>query len=174
METFDYKFCPSCKLRNRADAIVCEHCGKPFKSGSNKYPTNRDVEWATKYLKENPEGKIEKVSKEAPAEGIAIYILDQAHPIEIRLEDEFIIGRLTEETEEKVVDLTPYNAFDLGVSKQHLMIRRAGKGYNAIDLFSTNGTWVNEENLVPQRPFTLQSDSQIRLGKMRILVVFRE
>jgi pSer/pThr/pTyr-binding forkhead associated (FHA) protein len=54
------------------------------------------------------------------------------------------------------------------------MIRRAGKGYNAIDLFSTNGTWVNEVSLVPQSPFPLQSGSQIRLGKLRIFIVFHE
>src|ERR1700690_371001 len=174
METFDYKFCPSCKLRNRADASICEHCGKSFESTPHKNSTSRDAEWVTKYLNEGPEEKIERVSKKAPAEGIAIYMLDQSQPIEIRPEDEFSIGRITEETEEKVGGLSPYNAFDLGVSRRHLMIRRAGKGYNAIDLFSKNGTWVNEVSLVPQSPFPLKSGSQIRLGKMRIFIVFNE
>ena len=174
METFGYKFCPSCKLRNRADAAICEHCGKSFESTPHKNSTSRDAEWVTKYLNEDLDEKVEKVSKKAPAEGIAIYLLDQTQPVEIRPEDEFFIGRLTEETKEKVVDLTSYNAFDMGVSRRHLMIKRAGKGYNAIDLFSTNGTWVNEVNLVPQSPFPLKSGSQIRLGKMRIFIVFQE
>jgi pSer/pThr/pTyr-binding forkhead associated (FHA) protein len=174
MESFGYKFCPFCKLKNRADAAICEHCGKSFESAPTKYSTPRDAEWVTKYLNEDLEEKVEKVSKKAPAEGIAIYLLDQTQPLEIRPEDEFFIGRLTEETKEKVVDLTSYNAFDMGVSRRHLMIKRAGKGYNAIDLFSTNGTWVNEVNLVPQNPFPLKSGSQIRLGKMRIFIVFQE
>ena len=174
METFGYKFCPFCKLKNRADAAICEHCGKSFESAPHKNSTPRDAEWVTKYLNEDLDEKVEKVSKKAPAEGIAIYLLDQTQPVEIRPEDEFFIGRLTEETKEKVVDLTSYNAFDMGVSRRHLMIKRAGKGYNAIDLFSTNGTWVNEVNLVPQSPFPLKSGSQIRLGKMRIFIVFQE
>ena len=174
METFGYKFCPSCKLKIRADADICEHCGKSFESAPHKNSTPRDAEWVTKYLNEDLEKKVEKVNKKAPAEGIAIYLLDQTQPVEIRPEDEFYIGRLTEETKEKVVDLTSYNAFDMGVSRRHLMIKRAGKGYQAIDLFSTNGTWVNEVNLVPQSPFPLKSGSQIRLGKMRIFIVFQE
>jgi pSer/pThr/pTyr-binding forkhead associated (FHA) protein len=156
------------------DAIICEHCGKSIKSVSQINPTNKDVEWATKYLSKELEAKIEKVSKKTPAEGVAIYMLDQNQPIEIRLENEFFIGRITEETEDKVVDLTPYNGLDLGVSRRHLMIRRVGKGYKAIDLYSTNGTWVNKVCLVPQRPFPLDNESQIQLGKMRIFIVYHE
>jgi pSer/pThr/pTyr-binding forkhead associated (FHA) protein len=174
MKTTDYKFCPSCKLRNRADAAICEHCGKPFEFASDKYLTTKDVVGETKALREGLKEKIEKVSKESPTVGIAIYVLDQSHPIETRLEDEFVIGRITEPTEEKVVDLTPFNAYNLGVSRRHLMIQRSGKGYNAIDLFSTNGTWVNEVSLMPQYPFPLKSGSQIRLGNLRIFIVFRE
>lgn len=174
MESIDHKFCPSCKLKNRADAIICEHCGKPFESASDQFSTTKDVEGDKKFIHEGLEEKIEKASKEAPAKGIAIYIFDLTHPIEIRLEDEFIIGRLTGETEEKVVDLTSYNGYNLGVSRRHLMVRRAEKGYNVIDLFSTNGTWVNEVSLLPQHPFPVKSGSQIRLGKMRILIVFNE
>jgi predicted component of type VI protein secretion system len=45
---------------------------------------------------------------------------------------------------------------------------------HTIDLFSTNGTWVNEVSLMPQHPFPLKSGSQIRLGKLRIFIVFHE
>ena len=169
-----YKFCPSCKLKNRADAAICEHCGKSFESVSDKHPTTQDVKEDTKFFPEGLKEKIEQVSKEAPAEGIAIYILDRSQPVEIRLEDEFFIGRLTDEKDKKVVDLTAYQGYELGVSRRHLMIRRAGKGYHAIDLFSTNGSWVNEVSLMPQQPFPLKSGSQIRLGQMRIFIVFRE
>jgi pSer/pThr/pTyr-binding forkhead associated (FHA) protein len=169
-----YKFCPFCKLKNRVEAIICEHCGRSFISGSDNHPTTEDVKDETKYFDKSLKEKIEHVSKEAPVEGIAIYILDRTQPIEVRLEDEFVIGRLTEPTEEKVVDLTAYNGYDLGVSRRHLLIQRAGKGYHAIDLFSTNGTWVNEVSLMPQHPFPLKSGSQIRLGKLRIFIVFHE
>ena len=174
MATIVFKFCPFCKMKIQVEATICEHCGRSLISGSDNHPTTEDVKEDTKYLDKSITEKIENVSKEAPVGGIAIYILDQTHPIETHLEDEFFIGRITEKTNEKVVDLTPYNGYDLGVSRRHLMIRRAGKGYHAIDLFSTNGSWVNELSLMPQQPFPLISGSQIRLGRMRIFIVFHE
>ena len=178
MGTIDYKYCPACKLKNRVDAIICEYCGKPFNlvpdKDSTKYTTTRDIEGKIKLLDKGLKEKIESVSKEAPVEGIAIYILDRSQPIEVRLDDEFFIGRNTEETNEKIVDLTAYNGYDLGVSRRQLMIQRAGRGYHAIDLDSTNGTWLNEQRLMPHHPFPVKSGSQICLGKLHIFIVFNE
>ena len=174
MEPNDHKFCPFCHLINPVDAIFCQHCGQPFASAPGAYPTNSKVEQATKFFPSGLEEKIEPESREAPAEGIALYVTDQTGPIEIRLDQEFVVGRLTEEAGEQVVDLTPYNACDSGVSRRHLMIRRDGAVYNVIDLNSTNGTWVNGQALPPQKPFPIKSGSQIRMGKMRILIAFQQ
>lgn len=168
------KFCPHCKLLNISDAIICEHCGKPIASGSYVYSKSADVRGKTKYFPSILDSKKERVSKDAPAEGIAIYSYELTEPIEICLVDEFVIGRLTEETEEKVADLTPYNALDLGVSRRHLMIRREGQGYSATDLGSSNGTWVDEQRLLPFRSSPLNNGSQIRLGRMQLFVIFQQ
>ena len=130
-----------------------------------------DIE--TKFFPEGAHEKIEKMSREAPAEGVAIYVSDQTRPVEICLEDEFIIGRSIEGSDEKVVDLSLYDAYNQGVSRRHLMIRRNGKTCTVLDLNSTNGTRVNGQSLHPQRPFPVKSGSQIRLGKMHIFIVFR-
>jgi len=174
METTGYRFCPSCQQRNRGDAVICEYCGKPLKSIPENDRSTIDLTGDTKSFVENFKEKIEQVNREEPAEGIAIYLLGLTHPIEICLENEFVIGRLTEVTKEKVVDLTLYNAFNLGVSRRHLMVRRSGDGYEVIDLQSSNGTWVDGQRLVLQQPFAIKSGSQIRLGNMRIFVAFRQ
>src|SRR5271157_2686185 len=166
MDTTDYTFCASCQRRNRGDAVTCEFCGKPLKSVPEAEPSTKDVTGDTKSFVEDFKEKIEQANRAVPAEGIAIYLLGLTHPIEVCLENEFIIGRLTEVTEEKVVDLTLYNAFNLGVSRRHLMVRRSGDGYEVIDLNSTNGTWVDGQRLVLQQPFAVNSGSQIRLGNM--------
>jgi len=173
MET-NGKFCPHCKLLNPSDATICEHCGKPIASSSGPYSNGRDAAGKTKYFPSILELKKERVSKEAPAEGIAIYSYELTDPIETCQVNEFIIGRLTEATEEIVADLTPYNGLDLGVSRRHLMIRREGKGYTATDLGSSNGTWVDEQRLLPFRSSPLNNGSQIRLGRMQIFVIFQE
>ena len=174
METIGYKFCPFCQERNRADAVICEFCGKPMKSVPETDPSTMDVKGDTKSFVEDFKEKIDQVNREVPAEGIAIYLLNLTHPIEVCLENEFVIGRITEATEEKVVDLTLYNAFNLGVSRRHLMVRRSGDEYEVMDLKSSNGTWINGQRLVPLQPYTVKSGSQIRLGNMRIFVSFRQ
>jgi pSer/pThr/pTyr-binding forkhead associated (FHA) protein len=174
MEPKGYKFCPCCHLINRQEETICQHCGQPLESASGEYLTTAKVQQETRFFPKGLEEKLEKLSSEAPAKGIAIYLLNQTDPIEVRMDDEFIIGRSTGEKEEGLVDLSPFRACDLGVSRRHLLVRRAVAGYSVIDLFSTNGTWVNELSLLPQHPFTVKSGSQIRLGKMRIFIAFRE
>ena len=124
MKTTSSELSPSSQGENRVDAIVYEHGGKPFKSDSEDYSTTRNIERETRSLSKELEEKIQNVNVEAPSEGIAIYLLGLLHPITIRLENMFIIGRLVDPKQEKVVDLTPYNAFTLGVSRRHLMVRR--------------------------------------------------
>lgn len=53
------------------------------------------------------------------------------------------------------------------------MIRRTELGYDVIDLSSSNGTWINDERLTPNRPHPLVSGSQLRLARMRLFVLFR-
>jgi pSer/pThr/pTyr-binding forkhead associated (FHA) protein len=88
--------------------------------------------------------------------------------------DEFVIGRQTEGTLEETVDLTAYSAFSSGVSRRHAMIRRKKKGFEIIDLDSTNGTWLNEKKLTPTKAYPLSNGATIRLGQLRLKVITRE
>jgi len=108
-----------------------------------------------------------------PVDGIAIYVAGTAKPIFLFSEKEFIIGRKMEETREAFLDLTNLGGYLLGLSRRHAKIRRKELGYEIIDLSSTNGTWLNEERLVPHTPYPLTSGAQVRLGRMRFVVLFR-
>lgn len=154
--------------------MICEHCGEPFTSSYDPYATTTEVSKRPRSFREDLEEKIAMVNRPAPAQGVAIYIVDRPDPIEIRLENEFIIGRMVEPTEEKIVDLTAYDSFALGVSRRHLMVRRIENGYEVMDLNSRNGTWVDERSLAPQTPLAIKSGSQIRLGNLRIVLSFRQ
>ncbi len=56
---------------------------------------------------------------------------------------------------------------DLKVSSHHAQIRPEGQGYEIIDLGSSNGTFVNEQQLVPNLPRFLNPGDQIRIGDTR-------
>ena len=52
------------------------------------------------------------------------------------------------------------------------MIRRTDEGYVLIDLASTNGSWLNDDRLAPNKPYPLPSGSQLRFGRMRLLILY--
>src|SRR5438034_3214358 len=55
---------------------------------------------------------------------------------------------------------------DDAISRRHLEIRRAGATCEVVDLGSTNGTLVNDEELLPHRPRRLFPGDRILLGSV--------
>ena len=58
--------------------------------------------------------------------------------------------------------------FDRTVSRLHAVVRRVGSGWSIRDLSSRNGTFVNGERIVTERP--LRSGDEIRLGSVRLSI----
>jgi pSer/pThr/pTyr-binding forkhead associated (FHA) protein len=90
----------------------------------------------------------------------------------VHIYKELVIGRPSEATLEATLDLSDLNAAQMGVSRRHAKIRRTESGFEVIDLSSRNGTWLNAERLVPNKPYPFASGSQLRLGQMRLLVFY--
>jgi pSer/pThr/pTyr-binding forkhead associated (FHA) protein len=163
------RFCPVCKFKNRLDAAKCEFCGHPFKSIEGIL-TTKQVEAEKKETNgvTSEEFKEELDELLIPTSGIAIYRYD-GKPIATRVEKEFYLGRKTEEND-PVVDLIPFGAFQLGVSRRHALIRATQAGYEIIDNDSTNGTWLNKQRLIPNRAYPLPNGTIIRLAQMQLVV----
>jgi len=107
-----------------------------------------------------------------PEGGIAIYAAGTSKPFYLQLKKEIVIGRKLEETSETFLDLSELDGFNMGLSRRHAMIRRAEVGYEIIDLSSTNGSWLNEERLIPEKPYQLKNGAQVRIGRLRLLVIY--
>lgn len=166
------KFCPVCKNKNEKDATVCRYCGAWLEAHPVEADgITRNAEPPT------PDGEIlrEWPTSEAavPANGIAIYLESVTKPVFLSSDQEFVIGRKTGETSGKLLDLSPFGGYHLGVSRRHVLLRRTDAGYDAIDLASSNGTWLNDERLIPNLPYPVVSGSQLRLARMRFFVLFR-
>ena len=90
---------------------------------------------------------------------------EYAEPIVMIQEGEFILGRSTgEEVKEGFVDLKPFGGYEDGVSRRHALIRRTGQSYEYLDIGSSNGTWLNEKRLSPDKPFPLENGAVTCLG----------
>nr|MBN1228350.1 FHA domain-containing protein [Anaerolineae bacterium] len=85
--------------------------------------------------------------------------------------ESLVMGRL--DSEGKTVthlDLSPHNARELGVSRQHALLVPTAEGLYISDLDSTNGTWVNGRYLRPGERHNLLTDDLIELGILSLRV----
>ena len=165
------KFCPVCKNKNDRSAVVCIHCGASFEHQSESAATTRNAE-----LPDMAPAKIAPSSiddKLIPEDGVAIYVAGSAKPVYLRFDKELVLGRKVEEPSEgNLLDLSELGGYAMGISRRHAMIRRGEAGYELIDLASTNGSWLNEQRLSPNKPYPLASGSQLRFGRMQLLILY--
>lgn len=167
------RFCPVCKNKNERNALVCIHCGAALEevlagptvtSMSSEAPTDE---------KSVIEAAVTIEDELIPADGIAVYVAGIDRRVSVRVENELVFGRNAKESREPMLDLTELGGFQMGISRRHAKIRRAGNGYEIIDLASTNGTWLNGERLIPDKPYPLANGAQVQLGRMRMYLFHR-
>ncbi|MCS6993937.1 MAG: FHA domain-containing protein [Anaerolineales bacterium] len=172
MQSPSGKFCPACKRYNEPGAIFCVHCGAPFEDAHLRPVTTTRFGMPESA---EPEVAARRWSPQIlPDTGIAFFFPEDQMPFEICPEDEFLIGRKTDDSPEYMLDLAIYDAFGHGVSRRHARVRRTPEGYEITDLESTNGTWVNEQRLAPHQPQFLPSGAMLRLGRMRMMVAYKK
>ena len=167
--------CPVCRESNELEAILCSHCGAaledPFLDPGARTKTTGIAVPVTEGSKA---WSIDE--KAIPEQGIAVYIEGEFNPAYIDSGDEFVLGRRTGTTSsmpEGLFDLAPLGGYSRGISRRHAVIRWAEHGYEILDLGSVNGTWLNDERLVPQKYYPLASGSHLRLGGMRLFVLYQ-
>ncbi|MEM6283727.1 MAG: FHA domain-containing protein [Chloroflexota bacterium] len=167
--------CPNCQSEISSRAIVCKFCGTLIKQISGS---------ATKTMiinrpEENPlpdddistpggtsrfsEGSLLYFSVERVNSPIARYV---------RI-DPFVIGREeTAKLNNEDLNLTPYNAADRGVSRRHAQVYFLNGKVYIEDLKSSNGTFLNGDELEPGKPYQLRDGDELMLGRMLVWVNF--
>jgi hypothetical protein len=164
-------FCPVCKNKNDRKAVTCKYCGASLKQNRpESMTTTRNTGGLTSVPIKLPDSLINLAL--IPKDGIAIYAAGASKPAYLRIEKELIIGRKEGESPETFLDLSEMDGFNMGLSRRHAMIRRTESGYEVIDLSSTNGTWMNNKRLLPDKPYKLTNGAQIRFGLLQLLIVF--
>lgn len=172
-------FCPACKMRNDPGVDVCAFCNTPIEI-DRKQAQAQSQSNGTGLLSSELEDILGSpiisderfMDFELPRKGIALISLDDGRPVAMQDDRVFILGRKSEgiDTSEPLVDLTNFGALEAGISRLHAMVRKTNDGYNIIDLNSSNGTWLENQRLVPKEPYPLSSGDRIRLGRINILV----
>jgi hypothetical protein len=176
-------FCPACKMKNDVGADVCIYCNTPLKGQiSQKTVMLRSLQEATGTLPDSYSDILDApvpatepyMDFEIPTKGMILINLENGQLITKQENEAFILGRVSTEIKvpETLVDLTQFGALELGISRIHAMIRRTKDGYQIMDLESSNGTWLENQRLVPKKPYVLDSGDRIRTGRLNMLVFY--
>lgn len=166
--------CPACRKNNEPEAMVCSNCGTVLENRFTDQEAGPKTTNMVSIPKAIKDWSIEDT--EAPEKGIALYLEGNFTPSHTDKEAEFIIGRNSGKTSDLVegmFDLSSLGGYGQGISRQHAIIRRVEHGYELTDLGSANGTWLNSERLASHKPYRLPSGSHLRLGSMRLYVLYR-
>lgn len=104
---------------------------------------------------------------------ITLYILSTREKVIVPLIHRAILGRfLPPDREEDTVyiDLTPFHAYELGVSRKHLLLSYEEDQLVAYDLNSNNGSLLNGECLTWHTGKVLKDGDELMLGSLCIRV----
>lgn len=166
------KTCPYCAYNNPEGVFYCEECGQVL-YGEAKAVTTKQL---------GPTGAESADPKAAWGTArfgadtmIVIHIRDNPTPVQLKPQDEMILGRYDgTSTATPTLDLTPFGAYENGVSRIHAAIRRGEDTLTLVDLGSVNGTHLNGQRLIPNQPRVLRDGDEVRLGKLVCHVYFKK
>jgi hypothetical protein len=162
MDDFKDLFCPVCKIENLPGALICAFCNAPLNL-EGRFKPPQVVEEI-----ENPDPVHTK-------KRLLVFVPGFNRPIQLDGNRTVILGRNLEKNcgpdGESILDLTPFEALDRGVSRQHVLVRPVEDGFEIYDLGSTNGTWLNHNRILPGRTYPLDTESEIQLGRMVLRII---
>ncbi len=162
--------CPYCQHEMMEGALFCEKCGLSLWGDSKEQLSTRQLDdesgefsvksgWGTATFQERNQ--------------VILHVRDEADPVIIYPEDEFLMGRHDKASGIKPdLDLTPHGALEGGVSRIHAALRRGDEVLSIVDLDSANGTFLNGQRLAANQPRLLRDGDEIRLGRLVFHIYF--
>ncbi len=162
--------CTHCGFLLRKGELVCSNCG------TMQVPASALASGATKALPNTTEtfdskrARIGNVPREFQRVKFTIANRDLLLPRKSRL----VIGRNdpVSATRSSDIDLTPYGAVEMGVSRQHLELTWRNELIFIVDLGSTNRTMLNGQFITPAIERILRDGDLLMIGHLTVNVRF--
>lgn len=158
--------CPTCQHAEVEGALFCSECGAQLVSIQNLKTQNFQLD---NNISPPPQRENAKTAQYSPTDKITLQVLDGGQFISLSNRHEFTVGRISDgQPVMPDIDLTPYSAYENGVSRLHAVIKRGDTQVSLMDLGSSNGTYLNGTRLTPDQDYPLQHGHIVSFGKLKI------
>jgi hypothetical protein len=164
--------CPNCQHKEISGALFCSQCGAQLVAAASP---NSQKDPMTKISSHTKQKTNPKPAPPAEAGGarISLHLVESGQILPMAERKEFSLGRVAEgQPIMPDIDLTPYKAYENGVSRLHAMLKLVNNQVAIMDLGSSNGTYVNGNRLVTNAVHLLNHGDMIHLGKLKIQILF--
>jgi len=153
--------CPVCNHMEYEGALYCSECGTSLHQLSS---TTQNLTKGN-----NPPPFTTSADHHSDAKArVVLFLVESGQRLTLERRGEWTLGRLTEgQALIPDIDLSPYQAYEQGISRLHAAIRIDEQGQVTItDVGSSNGTRVNGIRIPPDIPHPLQHGDMVALGKL--------
>jgi hypothetical protein len=160
--------CPNCGNKELTGALFCKECGTQF--SNLRDPTMIIPASLGDHLHRSNADDSEQLVPPTPDNArLSLYLVETGDVIPLEGLSEFTLGRSSEDQPILPdVDLAPYHAYEYGVSRLHASIKIEQPFALLIDFGSANGTQLNGQKLLPDKPYPITHGDIFTLGKMKI------
>lgn len=161
--------CPQCNHEELEGALFCTKCGALLETDSPLSTKTFTPGDTGEYQPSIPPSLLE-IS--VTGVGATLYLSDFQRTLPLDKGRSVVLGRAVEsEPLQPDIDLTPFDAYRLGVSRRHARLEWQGSRLTITDLNSSNGTRVNGQRIPAGKAVDLHHGDEIRLGKLRIQIL---
>lgn len=163
--------CPSCYNQELVGALFCSVCGTQL-TYQSRSPTET-VQYPEQ--SSSPDSLAETRAIDEPSETkskVSLQIVKTSQKIHLESGADYTIGRISG-TQPILpdIDLTPFRAYEEGVSRLHATIRVSNEDVSISDLGSANGTMINGFKIPPYEPRPLKNGDVVVLGKFQVEII---
>jgi hypothetical protein len=165
--------CQNCLHEEMLGAMFCSECGVQliYTTGMTTSAVRLTTSklWAKQANMQGPPAPIPNTDHL-----IALNIINTGDCLPLSGQEEVTLGRVSEgQPVRPDIDLTPYKAYECGVSRMHASIRMVEDLVMVTDLGSANGTRVNGMQITPHIPCPIKHGDILTLGKFKIQLLLR-
>jgi hypothetical protein len=164
----DHRVCPVCGLAAALDQATCARCGENLLDPNRTIPATLPIDARGSTMVDAGDAIL---SEQTP-----IMLLIGGAQCSLPIARTLTIGRQSAplNASQPHVDLTPYQAWEAGVSRLHVRIRRESTLAYVTDLGSSNGTYLNGRRLEPGTERLLRNGDRLQLSQLSIEIRFQE